>query len=340
MRRTSLLAAFAAVALFAAANALAQEERRPDDSERPGRAERPGAAPRPGAQPGLGGQNWGDTVLAGCLAISNQEEIALAEFARGKTKNAEVRQFAEMMIAEHTEFLNKLKKFAPDVASVELSATTGRPAGGRPGAAARPDADDSQESDRPEGDRPEGDRPEGDRPEGDRPEGDRPEGETPEADRPEADDPAAEDRPGESAQPDAETRPDAADDRPAAGQPGRQPRTSARPAGEQAMLDPLQLKRELAQECLTSTIEELGKKKGAEFDKCYMVQQVIAHQQMIATLHVFQRHASPELAELIAEGEKTAKKHLQHGKQLAKQMEQAYSQAASTQQGGDRAQQE
>jgi predicted outer membrane protein len=81
---------------------------------------------QPGAQPGAvirtspAGQqaSWmvNDHYLASCVAISNQAEIAVAEFALKRTENAEVKEFAEMLIADHGDFVKKLARWSPEAA--------------------------------------------------------------------------------------------------------------------------------------------------------------------------------------------------------------------------------
>jgi len=58
----------------------------------------------------------GDQALASCLAIANQEEIALAKLAEEKSKSKDVKEFAEMLVKDHQGFLQKLSKFAPEAA--------------------------------------------------------------------------------------------------------------------------------------------------------------------------------------------------------------------------------
>jgi predicted outer membrane protein len=58
------------------------------------------------------GANSADSQLAGCLIVDNQGEIALGQLAEQKTKNNEVKQFAQMMVKDHTDFMQKLEKFA------------------------------------------------------------------------------------------------------------------------------------------------------------------------------------------------------------------------------------
>jgi len=82
----------------------------------------------------------------------------------------------------------------------------------------------------------------------------------------------------------------------------------------------MQIKRELADECLTSVRRELGQKSGQEFDDCYVGMQIAAHMGMVNELKVLERHASPELAAVLKEGQATAQKHLDHAKQLMKNL--------------------
>lgn len=83
----------------------------------------------------------GDLVpsLAMLLALGNKAEIELGQLASEKTQNPEVRQFAQKMIEDHTQFLTKLKKFnpqIPDPAQFRSAQTTGRE--GQPGTTQTP----------------------------------------------------------------------------------------------------------------------------------------------------------------------------------------------------------
>jgi len=55
-----------------------------------------------------------DHMFATCVAIGNQEEIVISRFAIDKTKNNDVKDFANMMVKDHQAFLMKLQKFAPE----------------------------------------------------------------------------------------------------------------------------------------------------------------------------------------------------------------------------------
>jgi len=85
--------------------------------------------------------------------------------------------------------------------------------------------------------------------------------------------------------------------------------------------DFVSLKKELGQQCLQSGQRELGSKQGAEFDKCYIGMQIGAHQHAVDTLTVFRRHSSDQLGRTIDEGLPVVQAHLEHAKQLMKQLE-------------------
>lgn len=55
-----------------------------------------------------------DQLLANCVAIQNQAEIAIAKNAQEKAKNKDVKEFAQMLVKDHQAFLQKLQRFAPE----------------------------------------------------------------------------------------------------------------------------------------------------------------------------------------------------------------------------------
>lgn len=125
-RWKALLAMSAGLLLIGVALAQDPAQRlREQPQQQPGAAAtQPGQA---GAQPGArtaGGSL--DSHLAQCLTIDNQHEIAVAEIAKQRAKENEVKQFADKLIQDHTQFLQQLARF------------TGRQpgmAGGQPGEA-------------------------------------------------------------------------------------------------------------------------------------------------------------------------------------------------------------
>jgi len=83
-----------------------------------------------------------------------------------------------------------------------------------------------------------------------------------------------------------------------------------------ASIDMMQLQREMAQQCLTDSKQYLGKKEGAEFDKCFVGMQIAKHAAMHSKLVVLQRHTSDELQQIVAEGIQTTAKHLKEAETL------------------------
>jgi hypothetical protein len=100
--------------------------------------------------------------------------------------------------------------------------------------------------------------------------------------------------------------------------------------------DFVSLKHELGQQCLQSGQRELGSKQGAEFDKCYIGMQIAKHQEAADVMTVFRRHASGQLGQTIDEGLPVVQSHLEHAKQLIKQLESSTPATASGEQGSKR----
>lgn len=98
-----------------------------------------------------------------------------------------------------------------------------------------------------------------------------------------------------------------------------QPRGAAvRRGGRQGMegLDLVSLKQQLGEQCRKSAMQELQHKHGSEFDKRYMGMQIGMHMQMLDSLRVFSRYASPELDRLIEEEENATQSHLERAKHI------------------------
>lgn len=98
-----------------------------------------------------------DRILATCIMIANNNEIALAEHAQAKLQNPEAKQFAQMMIKDHGEFGRKLQKFS--------AVTPGDGDGGRRAGDATGDGKSTghtgQTGEKPAGERPAGEHPTG-----------------------------------------------------------------------------------------------------------------------------------------------------------------------------------
>lgn len=83
----------------------------------------------------------------------------------------------------------------------------------------------------------------------------------------------------------------------------------------------LEFKNALGEQSLATLKRELGSKSGAEFDRCYMAQQVGAHLHVLDTLTVLEKHASGEFRDLLMEGKKATEHHLKLARQILKQQE-------------------
>jgi len=81
-------------------------------------------------------------------------------------------------------------------------------------------------------------------------------------------------------------------------------------------LDWIAIKHEIGQQCLASVKKELGSKQGAEFDKCFMGQQISAHMKVIDELKVLRNHVSSDLQQKLDKELQGAEQHLQLAKQI------------------------
>ncbi len=206
-----------------------------------------------GAQPGQpGGQQaqrgqWSDSQIAMLLAGGNRNEIEISKFAQDKLQTNEAKEFAQMMIKEHTPVLQRMQQMAG----------RGPQAGQRRGGGAANASDAVGGANR----------------------GDERGTDAAEAVR-----------------------------RPREGAAGGQPRRGGLNWGA--------FHRELADQCLDSTKEMLSEHKGIDFDKAYLGQQIVAHQEMVDKLTVLQKHASSELQQDLEQQLTSAKQHLEHVKKI------------------------
>jgi hypothetical protein len=83
----------------------------------------------------------------------------------------------------------------------------------------------------------------------------------------------------------------------------------------------LTLHQELAEACLESARKDAEKASAQEFDKQFMAAQVLGHKGMLDKLQVFERHVSPQTAQLLASAQETTRKHLQEAEGICKQLE-------------------
>jgi predicted outer membrane protein len=182
-----------------------------------------------------------DQLFAGCVILTNQNEINVAQLAEQRTKSPEVKKFAETLQHDHQQFLGDLEQFA-----------------GNWNFKGRQSANVS----------------------------------------------------------DANERRAAPQQRQAANQPG----TVATAAGS-CHDKLLQIRREVADECLASARRELSGKEGREFDACFIGMQLGMHMYVVDELKVLERHASPELQQTLRKGRETAQQHLDRAKEIMKDID-------------------
>jgi predicted outer membrane protein len=163
-----------------------------------------------------------DAIIAACLFLGNQEEIALATFAQKHAQHENVKMFAKTLADEHTKALAMIQKVTPEVANLKLTMQ------------GRNESDSEAQS--------------------------------------EDNDPGM------------------------------------------AMLQ------KVKSECLSLTQQELQEHQGAEFDKAYVGQQLGAHIAMLAELRGSKSFASPELQEIISQGEKMTMAHMEKAKKIMSQI--------------------
>lgn len=66
----------------------------------------------PQGGPMMRGGRSTDQELAACLTIDNEGEVWMGKFAQQRAKNDEVKQFAEQMVKDHSQMIEKLQRFA------------------------------------------------------------------------------------------------------------------------------------------------------------------------------------------------------------------------------------
>jgi len=85
-------------------------------------------------------------------------------------------------------------------------------------------------------------------------------------------------------------------------------------------LDWINVKKQIGQQCLASVKQELSQKSGAEFDQCFMGQQISAHMKVVDELKVLRNYASSDLQQKLDKELQMAQHHLQHAKQIEQKL--------------------
>lgn len=94
-------------------------------------------------------------------------------------------------------------------------------------------------------------------------------------------------------------------------------------AGQDATgrVDLVRIKQEIGRQCVETAKKELGEKKGADLDKCFMGMQVGVHLHMADALKVIKNYSSQQLRSVLEEGEQTVDEHLDHARKILKDLE-------------------
>ena len=238
-----------------------------------------------------------DQRLLQWLVSDNQSEINLAQFVSTRANNAEVKQFAEKMIQDHTAFINKLAALNPntdldrecddhvtdkaDKVEDRVSKFTEK-SGKVQEKAAKASANASENAD-----------------------GDKADSEK--ADKNDKKSAKAEDKETKTARrvEKVEQKLDKAENK------------LAKADSKAAGCDLLAIKKEISERCFASVKQELEAKEGADFANCYLGQQIMCHMMMRDTLSVFVEHAdTDEFKTVLREGLETATTHLEKAQAL------------------------
>ena len=106
--------------------------------------------------------------------------------------------------------------------------------------------------------------------------------------------------------------------------------TPAAHGGNNAIQELMQIDRQINDRCLQMAREELQAKTGVEFDKCYVGYAIGAHAHALAALEVIGKQTQGNLSQVAQQGQPVVQQHLDHAKQLIKQLD-AHSGATATQ---------
>lgn len=252
-----------------------------------------GQAGQAGARQGqgqAGGAGRLDDFVASCLILENQNEVAAAKLAQQHAKSSDVKSFAQQMEKDHSQLISELEKYAQnDFKNRRLEGRGSESAG----------AGDTGRGDQAGG-------------------ASRASGKA---------DPAR----GGEARPAAGTAAGANQGQAGQGQVGQAGQAGQGQAGQagqagqgqlgqgqgsEVLHTQLQIKHEIADQCLSSTSKELSSKKGEDFDQCYIGLQIAMHMKMIDELKVLERHVSQQLQGTLRDGREHAEHHLEQAKKI------------------------
>ena len=83
----------------------------------------------------------------------------------------------------------------------------------------------------------------------------------------------------------------------------------------------IEIERQITERHKEALRDELQQKQGVEFDKCFVGGQIAGHMHMLAALDVLQQQGPEQLQQIAAQAQPKVQEHLDHAKQLMKQLE-------------------
>jgi predicted outer membrane protein len=93
----------------------------------------------------------------------------------------------------------------------------------------------------------------------------------------------------------------------------------------------MQMDRQIVQRKAQLTRQDLQSKQGAEFDKAFVGVAIPAHVHMIAQLEVIEQQGQGQLAQVAQQARPLVQQHLDHAKQLIKQLDSESSGSSNSQ---------
>lgn len=100
---------------------------------------------------------------------------------------------------------------------------------------------------------------------------------------------------------------------------GENPQHTAGRAGGAHGVNWVSIHKQIGEQCLQSTKQEFERHQGADFDKAYMGQQIVAHMKALDELKVLREHATGELRTEIEKATEMATRHLEEARKIMEQ---------------------
>ncbi len=235
-----------------------------------------------GTNTGMAGKNDLDHYMIKVLVKANKDEIELGKLAEQRSQNPEVKQFAAQMVQEHTGFLNKLESLK----SGNMGARTqsGSQPAGQHSAAFRGQTETPTDN-------------------------------------------------GVNQQQQSQQIPSPQVGQRQTGENNAQPHFGGkrmhrdRAPGMAGMNDHggaaqfAKIMEEVDRNVQQAAVRDLSAKQGAEFDRCYVANQMFCHMWVSEALKTFEQNASPQLKPILQEGSQATEQHLTHLKALIAKVE-------------------